>query len=190
VGGKVGEDKRAYPRLRRGRIGTNSSGSQEQLATAMGQKMAEDEDWQPEEEIKAARWELKEAWAWLRALELEVGGDPRSAALESLQGTPKGKSAGGLPWTKEEALRQAREILDEARQEWGEAPATGRDTPGEPEVESLRTAGRKRVPKVANDDLVEHELTGGVWEGFGAVRKGCEIRIGVSACIHIARYQN
>jgi len=39
------------------------------------------------------------------------------------------------------------------------------------------------VPKVANNDLVEHGLTGGMWEGFRAVRKGCKIQIGVSACV-------
>jgi len=46
------------------------------------------------------------------------------------------------------------------------------------------------VPKVANDDLVEHELTGGMWEGFGAVHKGCELWIGVSAHVHIGGYQD
>jgi len=41
--------------------GTNSTGAQEQLATAMGQKMAEDENWQLDEDVKAAQLEFKEA---------------------------------------------------------------------------------------------------------------------------------
>ena len=85
--------------------------------------------------------------------------------------------------TKEEAICHVQEILDDAWQEWGEAHATGAGMATKPKVESPKATRRKQVPKVVNDDLVEHELTGGTWEGIGAVRKGGKIWIGVSACI-------
>jgi len=95
------------------------------------------------------------------------------------------------PRTGTEALRLAQEIMDEVQ--WGrgkmDAIRAAMATEPEVEVESPQAAGRKRVPKVAHRDLVEHELVGDSWEGIGAVRKGGQIRIGVSSPSYVAQLE-
>ena len=45
----------------------------------------------------------------------------------------------------------------------------------------LPQSDRKWGTKVSEVDQVEHPLTGGQWEGLGAIRKGAEIHIEVRA---------
>ena len=59
--------------------------------------------------------------------------------------------------------------------------AKNSDKAGEDEVEegNKGLSDHKRTPKVMEKDQIEHELTGGGWEGLSAVRKGCEICVEV-----------
>ena len=94
------------------------------------------------------------------------------------------------PRTGAEALHLAQEIMDEVQRERGKTDAIRAAMVTEPkvEVELPQAVGRKRVPKVAHRDLVEHELVGGSWEGIGAVCKGGEICIRVSSPSNVAQF--
>ena len=152
--------------------------------------MVEDEDWKPGEEVQVARRELKGARAWLAAQEVSPFEAPRTEAQEdwSCLTTPRWMQG---PRTGAEALRLAQEIMDEVQRGRGKTDTLGAAMATEPkvEVELPQAAGRKRVPKVAHRDLVEHELVGGSWEGIGAMRKGGEIRIGVSSPFYVAQLE-
>ena len=95
------------------------------------------------------------------------------------------------PRTGTEALHLAQEIMDKVQRGRGQTDAIGAAMATEPEVEVElpQAVGRKRVPKVAHRDLVEHELVRGSWEGIGAVCKGGEIRIGVSSPSYVAQLE-
>src|SRR6266481_5846746 len=60
------------PSCGRCEVTTDSSNPQSELAKVMGHKMAEDEDWQPGDNIKEARCELQVAQKWLAVQEALV----------------------------------------------------------------------------------------------------------------------
>src|SRR6266481_4233209 len=149
----------------------------------MGHKIAEDEDWEPDEDIKRARCELREAQLWLTA----QGKRPAPLVPEmplkkpgECQPTPKSltgeQAAGG---GQEGSTRESPVATQEVHGGMQGAP-TGEE---EREVSPPVKAGNRRVPKVVQDDQTAHPLIGGVWEGLGTVQKGGEIRIKVCGLV-------
>jgi hypothetical protein len=143
----------------------------------MGHKIAEDEDWEPGEDVKRARRELREARLWLAAQE--------KVPAPSVPETPPKEPAGHQPVADTPRGERAASVGQEGNSR-GSPIATqevsgGTPGAGDREASPLVKAGGRRVPKVVQDDQTEHPLIGGAWEGMGAVRKGGEIRIAVSA---------
>ncbi len=149
----------------------------------MGQKIAEDEDWEPDEDVKRARRELREARLWLAA----QGKCPAPAVPETPLKSPEERQAAPRSPTGEEVagggqeggMRESPVAMQEVRGGTQGAP-TGEE---EREVSPPAKAGNRRVPKVVQDDQTAHPLIGGVWEGLGAVRKGGEIQIKVCGLV-------
>ena len=131
------------------------------------------------EELKAAWKELQEAKEWvtglmaLQPIREKVGeGEPVPDGLADVVDSPA-----GAPTPREEEAPEA--CMPKAwvmmTPEPGPSPHCGWVT-----VVQKVVPGPKKLSKVVEDDLVEHPLTTGGWEGSGAVHKVGEIRVTVS----------
>src|SRR6266481_8834553 len=149
----------------------------------MGQKIAKDEDWESDEDVKRARRELREARLWLTA----QGKRPAPVVPETPLKSPEECQPAPKSPTGEEAAGRGQEggtwespVVTQEVRGGTQGALTGEE---EREVSPPAKAGNRRVPKVVQDDQTAHPLIGGVWEGLGAVRKGVEIRIKVCGLV-------
>ena len=134
----------------------------DELTLAIVCRMADGDDWVLGVELQAVRKELWETQEWLVAvLEQSKPPTPRKE-------TPTRRK----PTNSQGSHKDALEASDPVDKVGDKADEGKRATPP-------RSQGRKGS-KVAEANQMEHMLSGGQWEGLGAIHKGGEIRVEVS----------
>ena len=134
----------------------------DELTLAIIHRMADEDDWVPGVELQAACKELRETREWLVAVQ------ERSKLPTPHKEMPTRRDPTNSPGSHKDAS-EAGDPVDKV----GDKANEGK------RAMPPRSEGGKGS-KVAEADQMEHVLSGGQWEGLGAIRKGGEIHVKVS----------